>query len=363
MQKWRVGTGALASALFAWGSVQGQITPAEGSTPPDDTPTIKVGTTIFTDYTYADEPTTVDAAGNQVKPKGFNVTRAYINITGNISSLFSFRVTPDITRESGAGSSLSGSLDYRLKYAYGQFNLDRWMTKGTWLRLGDLPTPYLDFIDGVYRYRFQGPTFTDRETYLVSADFGLAGRYAFPGNYGDVVVGLYNGEGYTRAEANDQQAIQARATLRPLPLGGFFSGLRLTAFVDNDAPVDGGKRDRLVGALTFEHKYANVGVEWLDAEDQVLPTAPSVESSGYSVWVTPRTTFGLEGLLRYDSLEPDKSVDGEKERKIAGAAYWFPGQTTPITAALMLDYEEVDYDDVLIRPDEKRFALHALFQY
>jgi hypothetical protein len=127
--------------------------------------------------------------------------------------------------------------------------------------------------------------------------------------------------------------------------------------------VDGGTRDRLVGALTFEHKYANVGVEWLDAEDQVLPTAPSVESSGYSVWVTPRTTFGLEGLLRYDSLEPDESVDGEKARTIAGAAYWFPGQTTPITAALMLDYETVDYDDVLIRPDEKRYALHALFQY
>ena len=361
---WKVGIGALTcSALFALGSVRAQVTPAEGYTPPDDTPTIKIGTVIFTDYTYTDEPTTIDAAGNQVKPKGFNVTRAYINVTGNISHLFSFRITPDITRETGAGSSLSGSLDYRLKYAYGQFNMDQWLGKGAWLRLGDIPTPYLDFIDGVYRYRFQGPTVTDREGFLVSADFGLAGHYNFPKNFGDVMFGVYNGEGYTRAEANNQQAYQLRATVRPLPLGGLFSGLRLTAFVDNDAPVDGGKRDRLVGALTFEHKYVNAAVEWLDAEDRLLPTATGIESNGYSVWVTPRTSFGLEGLLRFDSLEPDKTLDGKKERKLAGVAYWFPGQTTPITAALMLDMEKVDYDDVLTRPDEKRYALHALFQY
>jgi hypothetical protein len=361
MRKWMVGGGAL--ALLAVGSVRAQVTPAEGYTPPDDTPSIKVGTVIFTDYTYTDEPTMLDAAGNEVKPKGFNVTRAYINVTGNISHLFSFRVTPDITRETGVGSSLSGSLDYRLKYAYGQFNMDQWLGKGTWLRLGDQPTPYIDFIDSVYRYRFQGPTVTDREGFLVSADFGLAGHYNFPKNFGDVMLGIYNGEGYQRAEANNQQAYQIRATLRPLPLGGIFSGLRLTGFYDADAPVDGGERNRFVGALTFEHKYANAGFEWLDNEDQPLPTSPTVKSDGYSVWVTPRTSFGLEGLLRHDSLSPDKNVDGEKERDIAGVSWWWYGQTTPIQAALMLDYEKVDWDDVLAKPDEKRYALHALFQY
>ena len=361
MRKWMVGGSAL--ALLAVGSVRAQVTPAAGYTPPDDTPTIKVGTVIFTDYTYTDEPTTADAAGSQVKPKGFNVTRAYINVTGTITHLFSFRVTPDITRETGAGSSLSGSLDYRLKYAYGQFNADQWLGKGTWLRLGDQPTPYIDFIDGVYRYRFQGPTITDREGFLVSADFGLAGHYNFPKNFGDVMVGVYNGEGYQRAEANNQQAIQVRGTLRPVPLGGIFSGLRVTAFYDDDAPVDGGKRNRFVGALTFEHKYANAGLEWLDNEDQPLPTSPNVKSDGYSVWVAPRTTFGLEGLLRYDSFTPDKSADAKKDRTIAGVSWWWLGQTTPIQAALMLDYEKVGYDEALAKPDEKRYALHALFQY
>jgi hypothetical protein len=40
------------------------------------------------------------------------------------------------------GSNLDGSLTVRLKYAYGQMNLDRWMkTKGMWMRFGMQQTP------------------------------------------------------------------------------------------------------------------------------------------------------------------------------------------------------------------------------
>src|SRR5881409_3798785 len=75
-----------------------QVTPAAGYTPPDDTPAIKVGTTIFTDYTYTDEPTSTDADGNTFNPASFNVTRAYLNLTGSISHNVSFRVTSDVSR-------------------------------------------------------------------------------------------------------------------------------------------------------------------------------------------------------------------------------------------------------------------------
>src|SRR5678815_4407712 len=110
-------TGAAASA---------QVTPAAGYTPPDDTPSIKVGATIYTDFTYQSNPTATDADGNTVNPSSFNVSRSYINITGNISHLVSFRITPDVTRESGLvslgpGSSVSNdSLVFRIKYAFAQ---------------------------------------------------------------------------------------------------------------------------------------------------------------------------------------------------------------------------------------------------
>src|SRR5437764_961301 len=38
-----------------------QVTPAAGYTPPDDTPSIKVGVTIFADYTIQQQPKITDA--------------------------------------------------------------------------------------------------------------------------------------------------------------------------------------------------------------------------------------------------------------------------------------------------------------
>src|SRR6266849_1735707 len=194
----RVAIGALAFLLLAF-PMLAQVTPAAGYTPPDDTPSVKVDGTIFADYTYVNSPKILDSDKNSVNASAFNLTRAYINVTGNIFHRASFRITPDITRETGTGSSLNGSLTFRLKYA-GQYNLDDWTTKGSWLRLGIQQTPWIDYDAGIYRYRFQGTTFADREGYITSSDAAFSGHWNFPGNYGDVHGGFYNGEGYNRVE-------------------------------------------------------------------------------------------------------------------------------------------------------------------
>src|SRR5437773_4009507 len=157
-------------AVFLPGRVSfAQVTPAAGATGADDTPTVKVGGTIFTDYTYTDEPTTLDADGNVIHPTAFDVKRAYINITGTLHHLVGFRITPDITRTTTTGDKIDGSLTFRLKYAYGQFNLDNaWGSPGSWARLGAQQTPYIDYVEGIYRYRFQGPIFVDVEKFLTS---------------------------------------------------------------------------------------------------------------------------------------------------------------------------------------------------
>ena len=51
-----------------------QVTPAAGYTPPDDTPKINVGATIFADYTYVESPKAKDADGNTINNSSFNVT-------------------------------------------------------------------------------------------------------------------------------------------------------------------------------------------------------------------------------------------------------------------------------------------------
>jgi len=345
---------------------------------PAESSSVKVGTTIFTDFTYQEAPRVLDADKNLVHKTEFEVRRAYINVVGTFSDLFVVRVTPDVaTRlstsatglpaEARVGTSFDGSLVLRLKYAYGQVNLDRagsW-AKGGWVRLGQQPTPYFDAIEGIYRYRFQGTTFVERTGLLSSSDVGLTAHANVPAGYGDLHLGFYNGETYTKPEANGQKAFQARASVRPLPRHSFLKGARLHAFYDHDSPVAGGQRERLVATFTFEHRRANLGLDYLSGEDRVsgLASAATVESRGYSVWLTPRTSFGLEGLLRYDYFEPNRATGGAKRETIAGVAYWIPVRKAPLTAALLLDYDGIAYDSALARSDEKRWELKALLTF
>lgn len=340
-----------------------QITPAAGYTPPDDTPSIRVGTVIFADYTLQQKPKTADADGNQITPNAFNIGRAYINVTGNISHRIAFRVTPDITRETGTGSSLNGSYTFRLKYAYAQFNLDDWMTRGSWVRLGMQQTPWIDFEEAIYRYRFQGTVYSEREGFLSSSDVGATFHYNFQGNYGEVHGGFYNGENYNRFEANDQKALEIRGTVRPFRMRSVLRGLRFTGFYDHDAYVKNAERRRGIVAATFEHPHLNAAIQYLATTDQTSARTAEVKSKGLSFWVTPRAPNGWEGLLRVDWIEPNKDLDSTRTRLIGGVAYWFPHQGS-VSTALLFDIEQVTNNDfVPARPDERRFAVHGLVTF
>jgi len=358
---------AALAAVFLTGSARAQVTPAKGYDPVDDTPTFKVGGVIFADYTYQDKPTSTDSAGNTVHPNSFNVSRAYVNVLANISHMLSARITTDIRADTNSNDpALFGSNVIRLKYAYGQVNFDEWLGKGTWARIGLQTTPWIDYEEGIYRYRFQGPIFVDREGFLTSSDYAIAGHYELPSNYGDIHLGVYNGEGYgsqaDQSAANDQKSFQARFSLRPAPGVDVLKGLRLAVFYDGDNYVKDAKKQRFLANATFEYKYVNAGFDWLDAKDQKTPSSAEVDAQGWSAWATPRTTFGLEGLLRYEELKPNKDVSAKKKRTIVGVAYWFPVMKG-VAATLLADYEQVKYDSALGKPKEQRWALHTQFNF
>ncbi len=338
---------AIVSLLFA-AAAGAQVTPAATTTRPDDTPKIAIGATMFADYTFLQSPEAKDADGNAIHANSFNITRAYINFTGSLNHWIGFRVTPDIARETGSGSSLSGSLNFRLKYAFGQFNLDDW-AKGAWLRFGLQQTPWLDYEESVYRYRFQGPMFTDREGYLTASDFGFAGHYELPGNYGEIHAGVYNGEGYSHPEANNEKSFQIRGTLTPLPRAGVWKGLRLTAFIDQDHYQQSAIKARYVGQIAFQHPRVTAAVEYLHANDRTSVTKPEAVAKGYSAWVTPKLGHGWELLLRHDDLEPNEATKARRKRNIAGIAYWFPHMQR-VTSAVLADYDSYGQSGIAPAP-------------
>ena len=340
------------------------LKPAEPPKPREEA-FIKLGVTIYADYTYQDAPQIADADKNLVSLSSFEVRRAYINVTGNISDWVSYRVTPDVGARlatTGASTNQDGSLEFRLKYAFGQVNFDKVATHGTWVRIGQQQTPFVDFVEGIYRYRFQGTIFEEREGYLSSSDVGFSGRLVLPNDFGEIHAGYYNGDTYSKAEVNDQKAFQIRGTLRPFPKANVLKGLRLTAFYDHDSPIKNGARDRFIAMGTFEHKYLNLGVDYLDARDQSSPTKAEVKSNGWTVWATPRTKAGFEGLFRYDHLKPNTTVAAVKSRILGGISYWLKVKA-PLAAAILVDYEKVNYDTLLAKPNEKRFEIKTLFNF
>jgi hypothetical protein len=378
----------LVSSTFSFA----QVTPAAGYTPPDDTPSIRVGVTLYPSFIYQTNPAITDADSNVVKRNTFDVGRAYINITGNISHLVAFRLTPDITRESGlltlaAGNSVSSdSLVFRIKYAYAQVNLDDWMTRGSWARLGIQQTPWVDFEEGIYRYRFQGTVFAERiplPTTMTSSDAGASFHYNLPSNYGDVHVGIYNGENYQRVEVNNQKALEFRGTLRPfatsLPV---LRGLRAHLVYYDDHYARSDVRKRAMGNVTFEHQYVNAGFDYLNAKDQTLATATDASSQGYSVWATPRVPMAngasWEGLVRYDHFTPNTATtlvpastsprpgvtvlnDQHQNRTIVGVAYWFPHQGT-VSTAILIDYDGQRFDNITTAP-VRSVSVHGLLTF
>ena len=354
-----------------------QVTPAAGYTPPDDTPSIKVGVTIFADYTFTQKPQATDGDGNLIHPSSFNVARSYINVTGNVSHVVAFRVTPDVFRETNAASAGNGSLVFRIKYAFAQINLDDWMPKGSWVRLGIQQTPFIDYEEGIYRYRFQGTVFVERETspagagFLTSSDAGVSFHTAFPQNYGDFHVGIYNGDGYSKAEANDQKAVQIRGTVRPLPMQPVLRGWRVTGFYDADNYVANAERRRAIFNTTFEHQYMNAGFDYLNTNDRqsAAPVLkPDVHGSGWSFWITPKFGKGFEALVRYDHMRPDvdnllNGGNGVNKRTIVGLSYWFPHQGN-VSSALLFDVENVTISDfTTAKPTQQRLAVHGLIAF
>ena len=210
---------------------------------------------------------------------------AYINITGNISHHIAFRITPDITRETGAGSSLNGSYTFRLKYAYAQFNLDDWMNPGRTgrgSRLGMQQTPWVDFMEAIYRYRFQGTIFAEREGFLSSSDIGASFHYNLPGQLRRHPRAASTTARPTRKpEVNDQKGFMIRGTLRPLRMHPVLRGLRLTGFYDDDATSRTPSGRAASSRVTFEHQYVNAAFDYLDTHGpDAPPPSAAVDAHG-----------------------------------------------------------------------------------
>ena len=256
-----------------------QAPPATPSAPAtDDYPIVQIGMVSYLQYAAELE--------NRDGLNAFDVTRAYLNINARVSPNVGFRFTPDVRRVTDG--SLAGTLTVRVKYAFAQF--DNLLNERSWVRFGLHQSPWLDFEEGINRYRVQGQMFAERDGLIPgSADFGASYFSPLPGGYGEVHAGLYNGEGYAHTDSNKYKSVQGRLTVRPVPNRGAASGLRLSAFYNLGAYA--ADRPRRLGIVmgSFEHAYLVATLQRLMATERPSAGTPrDIERNGWSMFVEPR---------------------------------------------------------------------------
>jgi len=168
----------------------------------------------------------------------FKLKRGYLTFKKDFNHIFSVRFTQDITLDQEGEDA--GNIEMQLKYLYLKINLgDFWWLTNTFVEIGMVHRPWIDFEEHMNQYRVQGPMYLESFHLVNSADFGitmvslLGGKindtyqqrvnHSYPGRYGSWSLGILNGGGYHAVEKNRNKLIETRLSLRPFPdvLPGF----------------------------------------------------------------------------------------------------------------------------------------------
>jgi hypothetical protein len=272
----------------------------------------------------------------------FSVNRAYFTAKKDVYKFLSLRLTTDVYQDA------SGGMNLRLKYMYANFKFDdfSFLTKPN-IEAGMVHTPWLDYEEAINQFRMQGTMFMERNKLFASADLGVTflsnfggemddnykkkvdGAYA--GKYGSLSLGIYNGSGYSAAEANFNKTIQARVSFRPLP--DIIPGLQLTYFgiFGKGNKAQKATTDTIpdwmtnTGMLTFESENFTLTGQYFagkgNSSGSYSANNTATKISGYSVFALGKLD-NWRLLARYDSFNPNTDQSNNaNNRVIVGVGY------------------------------------------
>lgn len=315
-----------------------------------------ISTQIFLGFRYFEE------GGDNFNE--FTVKRGYINFQKSLNKHLSGRITPDLTVDKEGDGQ--GDLEMRLKYCYMELkdDADYWIFTNPKVLVGEVFTPWLEFEEKIINYRVVGSHFMDKETILSSADFGITTTALFggkveesyqkqvsnsyPGKYGSVAFGIYNGGGYHAIEKNNNKTFQWRLTLRPFP--ETITGLQ---FSYTGAHGKGNTElypnwDLNAGIISYENKLLTLTGQYFNGVGNhegsfADSTGKSYYINGYSAFAELKLfnkKFSIFG--RYDYTNKDKLVNKVKStQEVIGIAYHIYGKNK-----VVLDFNRNTVDGI-----------------
>lgn len=297
----------------------------------------------------------------------FSVGRGYVTLKFKPVKWFQPRITMDAHQDDG------GDWKVRLKYLHAKFvlPLETAIVTEPSVELGIVHGPWFDYEEHIDNYRMEGTMFMERNKLLNSADVGgtiavLLGRKLpkeyqkevskkYPGTWGSVQLGLYNGGGYHAAETNNDKVFASRVSLRPA--GPWLPNLQISHFFlygkGNTIYTPAWMINTVMAS--FEHKYftltAQVGLgegnQKGDKVDKANPGA-SMDWFGTSFFGEAKLPMIKSSIIaRVDRFDWDTAGgDPATTRLIAGYAF----HVLPQNFAL-LSLDRVTYDGGVMPAD------------
>ena len=246
----------------------------------------------------------------------FDVTRGYLNIQARLSDRVHVRFTPDVRPTTDA--SLNRSFALRLEYA----SLDVKASDGVSLMFGLHETPWLAFEESINRYRVIGPFFAERLE-LMPGPTDLGASIKATSSRTEVHVGVYNGEGYGRAELDKYKSVDGRVTFRPFSEEDGVGNVSLSGFYQYGWYARDRPRNIAIVMGSYEHTHVVATAQYLTATDNPF-IARDVQRRGLSFFGEGRAGLtGWAGVGGVDFIDPDASADGDSKRRLVfGGAHW-----------------------------------------
>jgi hypothetical protein len=217
----------------------------------------RIGTLVYADYRLYShtgfQPQELENINNPGPQNNvfnsFDITRTYLNFYFFPSEGLTFRLTPDIYRAIGNGtnpaighattfsSNLDGSLNFRLKYGYVEYNklFDGIAAlKGDVIQAGALPNVFIPWQEDLFGFRYV--TLVPWNYYgLSSSQLGISigGPIKFNElQYADYGIGVYDNAKFSQYEQTNTKQVMSRISIYPFGAKWRFDGLGLTWFFD-----------------------------------------------------------------------------------------------------------------------------------
>ncbi|MGA2363209.1 MAG: porin [Candidatus Aminicenantales bacterium] len=236
----------------------------------------------------------------------FSLRRARLTLAGEIVKNLRFKVTADLVK---SPALLDALVEFEpskiIGLRFGQFLVPFSLESVT-------PTSELDMVN---RSAVVEALAAGRDNGSSGRDIGTVvyGSYAIV----DYAVGLFNGAGINKADTNSHKDWSGRAVIHPfkfLAIGG--SLYRGKQSPSADVPLVKRDKEGLEAALVF--KRVSLKGEYIHALDDLVSKAGWYIQAG--LFALPDK---LQALLRYDSLDLDRSVAGDAKNVIALGLNWF----------------------------------------